>query len=674
MKREILVLLIATLLISPFLAAELGITEPKPVYNLGDKLFITVTDIIGSENGNLNIDLFCSNTTINLLKISARAFPIEGGQSYSIPYKYLTKEDLEVASTHLLIGNCHLRTELAGQFLETGTFQISKEIAVDVNFNKVRFNPGEDIELSIKAKRADGEPFNGFYKIENFSESQGAISDGAIEKSISVDSDKEAGEYFMKVQIYDLDADRNIRNLGSKELLVIVNQIPTDLKTSIATTDAVPGKPFKVIPTILDQTGQEMQGAVSMYVTNPDGDKIDYSLASGEEFELSFPTNATSGPWVIYTFTDTLHYEQQINVLGVARVEYTVEGSRLIVKNIGNVNYDGIANIQIGEEKRPLEVSLKMGDSKEYVLEAPEGEYNIKVNDGENSFETVGFLTGNAVGIKELGSGGLYNFSYIWIFIIFIAGSIGMLMINMYQKTTVVGEKRGFTEKIKGITKKIGSKMRHNKAESKVDTHMIDYTQKKQEMKDAESATVIQGQKANTTIIGVHIKERETFSEEVQDNIVKIIRECCGKEGVTDVRDDIIYLIYSPLITQKYKNDSQAVQVAQKVKDKLTAFKRGMNGEFHFGIGIHSGELVSKKEGIKLKYASMDTVFTTLNKITKQAENNILISDRIRKNMMRDLKVMRSEDIGSTKVYTIEEVINREQNKEKLQDLLRRSK
>lgn len=654
--------------------AELRVSEPNDIYNLGDKLFITVTDIKGSETGNLNVDLVCSNSTVNLLKLSARAFSSEGGQSYSIPYKLLTKGDLEIDDLSQIVGDCRIKTNLANEIIESKSFVISRSLNVNANLNKVVLSPGDNVHLNIDANRADGEPFEGFFKIMNFSAIEGEVVGGIVDKDITIESNMPAGNYFMNIEAYDLDLEGNVINSGSENLFVEIKQVPSSIEMGISDLEIVPGNNFKINPSILDQSSIVMNGTVSIYVTDPDEKKYNYNAVSGATVDIPFMMNATSGVWRVYAFSNGLSQETEVSVLGVERINYSFENSVLRIENVGNIDYYGVVDVTIGEITHNLELTLKKGAFKEYVLEAPEGEYEISVNDGENAYTGSGFLTGNAIGIKELGgSGGIKGLSFVWLFLVLLVGCVGFIMIGMYRKTKVVSSKTSFKDKVKGTGKKLISfKGKKGVIDTKKeDKDIIDLT-KKEEMGDAESTLVIDGDKVKTTIIAIKIKDKDAFTDEIQHDVVKIIKENCGAKGVIDVKEDFIYLIYSPLITKSYKNDLYATKVALNIVKSLNEYKKKMSGDLKFGVSVNHGNLVSKKEGVKLKYTGLENTFSLSNKIADKSEDNVLVPEKIRNGLMRDLKVTKVDNIGDVKIFVVEEIKNREVNKAKLDDLLKR--
>ena len=149
---------------SSFVLAEISISEPLDVYNLGDRLYVDANGLRGSETGNLNINLVCGNTTTNLVKIPAASFSAEEDQSYSF-YKILNKEDLEIVNFSEVIGDCQIAILLGTDATSTKTFSISNSVIVSASLNKDTYNPGEDIAISINAVKVNGDLLNGIIYI-----------------------------------------------------------------------------------------------------------------------------------------------------------------------------------------------------------------------------------------------------------------------------------------------------------------------------------------------------------------------------------------------------------------------------------------------------------------------------------------------------------------------------
>lgn len=89
-----------------------------------------------------------------------------------------------------------------------------------------------------------------------------------------------------------------------------------------------------------------------------------------------------------------------------SKVEFVIEGNKLIIKNKGNVVYTRDVKVKIGEEENRYTQNIPIGGQKIWVLVAPEGTYNIEISDGLNTFTKNNVplnspTTGNAIGVMS---------------------------------------------------------------------------------------------------------------------------------------------------------------------------------------------------------------------------------------------------------------------------------
>ena len=136
MKRLGFLFVLVIVLMSSFVLAEISISEPLNIYNLGDRLHISVDGLVGSENGNFKIELACGNRTINLVKIPARAFSIDEALSYPPFYKILNGEDLESENVSEIVGDCQVIASIGSSVASTKTFSVSDNVSVAVSLDK----------------------------------------------------------------------------------------------------------------------------------------------------------------------------------------------------------------------------------------------------------------------------------------------------------------------------------------------------------------------------------------------------------------------------------------------------------------------------------------------------------------------------------------------------------
>ena len=108
-----------------------------------------------------------------------------------------------------------------------------------------------------------------------------------------------------------------------------------------------------------------------------------------------------SSKWNVRAVYNTVQVERGFFVKEKSSVEFSIEGDKLIVKNIGNVRYTRTIDIKIGSEVKSYAQNIGVGEEKSWKLVAPEGTYDIEISDGENKLTRKSvqlFGTGNAIG------------------------------------------------------------------------------------------------------------------------------------------------------------------------------------------------------------------------------------------------------------------------------------
>ncbi len=675
MKRIFALLTISLFLFGGVLA-EMSISEPKDIYNLGEKLYVTLDGITGSNEGNLNINLICSDETVNLLRVSARSFSLDGTQSYSLPYKFLTTDDLELDILDTLVGDCNIVASLGSTSVSTKSFDISNQVNVNTKLNKLTYNPGDEIIFSIDATNVNGEPFIGYYDIKNFTLLSGEINGVEVTENILLSDNQKAGTYILTSKIYDKDANGNILNSGSKTDYFVIDQKATTLDLVISKLTINPDDNLTVNPELLDQSGELMEESVSVYVESPEGFVTTYTIKSGEYLDIFFESNASMGIWNVYTFLGDIFSDRyEIDVLGVAKLEYVIEGSVLNVKNLGNVVYDDVINVSIGDVNHTLDLTLGAGEIKQFNLQAPDGEYNINVA-GSNAGIFTGsvLLTGNSVSVKDVSKGsGWIDYSWLWIFLILICGGFVFVMSNKSKLKITLPTRKEKTRKINRFNFKKVSLSRQKKKSKTIKTRpvedgLIDIQDKKVV---AKSTLVLNGEKMNSCVLALHLSNYDDLENPAKNALANILKDISSK-GVIETKDDYVFAIFNPLVTKTYKNEMTTTKAGLKLVNELNNFNRKFKDKILFGAGIHSGDIIAEKSGRTLKYTGIGETFTLAKKISNLADGKLFVSDVIRKKLLRELRVIKEGEINKQGIYSVSEIKNREANEAKLKDLLKR--
>ncbi|MGC9309322.1 MAG: hypothetical protein ACP5D2_01340 [Candidatus Nanoarchaeia archaeon] len=642
MKKVFILMFLIFLLAN--VGAKIAISEPKEIYNLGDKIYMDVLLTPNQVKGNFEINLICSNKTINIVRMPAEpSFEVNEEQQYNT-YDLLDKDLLSNTT-----GECRLEATIGSERAETNNFLITDNIDLSVQLDQQDYNPGEVITLTIEAIKANGQPLNGFIEISNATAISKAIESGETIEKFAMPETTEAGEYNLHIKVYDKQ-DGKILNHASLTKSFRINQVASFIETSLSKLEVAPGESLDIGATLYDQSGKEMQGNIAISLVSSNNE-ISFSINSGEIHTIDFSNNATPGNWKVYSSFDEILQETEFSIKAVpkAEFEFIENSSILVIKSVGNAPYNKSVNINIGGNiSRELKLDILPGEERKFLLEAPDGEYDVKVSDGDSLLEKSLLLTGNAVNVKEAGLSSR-NYGFIWIFLVILLAGGGVVLFF----------------KFKG-SKKLKFKMpsRKNKEEK--------FENVKKEEGNAQQSLVLKGEKAHSCVLLINIKnpnELNENSKQTLEGLKEIVKK--GK-GVANIKEDEIIVIFSPLITKTFKNEILAVRTGEEVKKILEEHNKKFNNPIKFSLAVNSGDLIASKEDKKLKYTAIGNTITLARKMAEG--EGLLISDSVRKQMMRAVKVEKKGMIGKQAYYQVVKITDTEANQEKLKEILKRMK
>ena len=664
-------------LMSSFVLADISLSEPEEVYNLGDKLYINADGLRGAEIGNLNVNLVCGNRTVNLVRWPASDFSVEEDQAYSTS-KVLVSEDLEITNLTEILGDCQIILLLGGQTASTELFTISNEVFVSASTDKMNYDPGEGILVSVDATKANGYLLNGFVDVIGASSFSKAVGDGFVSETFSMHETVEAGIYSLGIRVYDVGSG-GVLNEGFANISFSINQVVSSVVVSLSDVEAVPGENFTIGVEVFDQSGKEIVGTVSAKILSPESEEIEIMIPTGGFSTFDFPINASAGSWKVIAMFDGIGEERDFEMIKSSRMEFNISESMLEIMCVGNWECNGSVDVQIGEESRRLELKMDKGEVRKFSLRAPQGEYDVVVSEGENSINQQVLLTGNAISVRDFEEEGIFRVYFVvWIFLIVILGVAGIILFMNSRKTKMFkgggdgkvispAYKSVSSVKSKAVSKTHGLDVKNYNYEDKT---VVDLT--KSGIGGAESTLVLKGEKHLSAIVALSVRNARTMGNHAKDVLIKTVEETKEFKGLVDLREDYIFIVFSPLVTKTYKNEVLASKTGIKILRGLKDYNKKFKDKIEFNLGVHTGELVSSKVGGKLKYTGLGNTISLAKRIADSDVGKLLVSDDVRKRMLRELKVVKAKEIGKSQTYEVSEVVDREANAAKLKNLLKR--
>ncbi len=220
------------------------------------------------------------------------------------------------------------------------------------------------------------------------------------------------------------------------------------------------GKTFELKVTIYDSNNNLINDEVSIILKDVKDTIIKETTIQSSNFEeIELIGGIISGEGkIIVKYKDSEKTEPffiKENVLA----KFEINNEVLKITNIGNTKYEKKVYITIGSTTGTKNPSLKIGESTEYRLVAPEGVYSIRISDGEtiltqNEVKLTG--TGKVIGVldetpsqRSPVTGGIRpensedtmigyfkNSKFVYVFVFVVLGAMILLTIERrYRKT-----------------------------------------------------------------------------------------------------------------------------------------------------------------------------------------------------------------------------------------------
>ncbi len=165
---------------------------------------------------------------------------------------------------------------------------------------------------------------------------------------------------------------------------------------------------------LLLEDGKQISDQVTIYFSDAlDRKQITKTVTSNEDNTLLIEDDFASGGWKVRAeYKDKTIESRPFFIKANVQVEFQIKEDTLVIINKGNTPYQKQIQIIIGDDITPQSINLGVGKTKELKLVAPEGNYDIKVTDGENTITKKAVYltgTGNVVGAydESLLSGGI---------------------------------------------------------------------------------------------------------------------------------------------------------------------------------------------------------------------------------------------------------------------------
>jgi hypothetical protein len=341
------------------------------------------------------------------------------------------------------------------EFNNVLTIEVKTELELELSLGEEQILPGEVINIIGRAtKKISGDEVSaGTIKILLDGEDyQTSFSGNEFLYAITSQSNIESYYHNIDVTMQD-----DYGNKDTKSLSFYVIPQPATFEINTGKTDFFPEEELIIIPSVFDQAGAVMSEDIEVRMYTADKKReIKEIIISGEEIKYDISKYATPGEWRVKAKSESgLESEIFINIAEVNELSTSILNQTLLVKNLGNVKYRELLEINItsidnfsttftkrtnllpGEEITiDLMKELRSGNYT-LLISNTNQDFNISINDDRDLLTRFGdFLVGvTGEVVRSKGSNPSMTSSYV-LLLLFLAGAFTMsYRIRSYKKS-----------------------------------------------------------------------------------------------------------------------------------------------------------------------------------------------------------------------------------------------
>ncbi|GIU68262.1 MAG: hypothetical protein KatS3mg001_112 [Candidatus Pacearchaeota archaeon] len=672
-----LVIFVGFLLLIPVVSSEIIFNQqPETVHNLGDKLPISITiKSLQEKSGFLEIRLICDGQESAFYK---NPFSISPGEEKKVETTLI----LEKRFIGELTGNCLIKASLNDEYKLSNPFYISSLIFLEPSFQSNEFNPGQNISISGKATKENKANVNGFIEVslndanKTIIKKESTINNGIFKFDFILPKNIKSGFYSLSFYAYEKDINNEITNTGRVDKNIKILQIPTNLELVFETKEVEPGKSLRVKPVLHDQAGDPIASSVFLTIKNSKNKIVEQvEVPTDSFFEFPIKYNEAPSEWSIFALSNKISSESKFKILEKESVDVKIINQTILITNTGNVAYNKTVLVKIANESLDIDVFLDVGETKKYIVTAPEGKYRVEVLTGNVVSSNEVLLTGKIFEVKEAPAKilSLVSHPWVWVFVIVILGFVVLILYRRGYKKAFIGTAPASTLE---IPKKRIEKTKVVSANEILNipmpqTTLIDYKTK------AEHVVSIKGEKHLVSLVTLYIKnfnEIKNEKEGVKESINKIIKIAESEKAIIYETGNSIIFILSPIKTKTFKNEERALKLAEEINNSLSYHNKIFKTKLDYGISISKGYIAAKVEAGIFKFADFGSLILNSKRLASSAKNSILLSEEMALSLKDFVKTSQVQTASGVKAYSIKEKKDYDKHSSFIRSFLSRNK
>lgn len=612
---------LVSLLILPGVWGALSLNQPEAVYNLGDFLSVTASVSSGSaQTDSLTLSLVCGTDTAILYKAP---LSLNAGEqktvSLSIP--------LTSAFVGTLRGTCTLQSTYGNDSVASSSFTMSNELLLTVPGALGIFAPDTVVTFNGTVVRKTGQPADGTVTYMNDAlglRGSVPLTEGVFMLSFTLPAHARSQAYLLSLAASEEDD----LNVGASSTSFHIGQVLKSLEIALNTPLVSPQETLTYTALAYDQAHDAYYTLLPLQLIDSTGAVYhEETLTSGTTASFLLPMTAPPGVWTIHADVNGTEVTRQFSVSTLVNASVTLVNGTLTITNTGNVPYNKTMDITIGDVTASKVVSLDVGASQQFTLEAPDGDYPIVASDGATSFSGRSFLTGNAISVTNPADQKLIsNVSLAWILLILLLGGVAAYYYHKIGKP------------------EYGSTAPTSSYSTRPASGSFTFPEKKTQMID-------RGERKPLPIVVVRVKNHPSVQGQIRSVIQQALGEASACGAIVQEQGASTWIAF---FTQKEGEDAvvlRAVQAAESIQGAFEAYNVKGNPQIDYGIGIHFGELIVEEQ--PFKYTALGNTLSVAKKLAEYAPKSVLLSDDAHKFIASTTRCEKIQDRNAWRLKSI---------------------
>jgi|GEM_PF-6690034 len=328
-------------------------------------------------------------------------------------------------------------------FLNLFNIVVNSNFDVTLNLDKTSYSPGDTLHLNGYVGVGSAKPLTNI-NIEFTFENQ--------VKNVALVSSKESfsftyalvpkirsGLHTLKIVATDEGG-----NYASKLIEYSVTPLPTTLTLSLNGTSYDPSEDVSYLATLTDQADEALQENIQVVLSKGNEILASGTTRTGTNGLITIPKDTKPGVLTLKVSGLGLTKEASVTVKEFKKLSAEVQGTNLVVQNLGNVPYKGAFDLLGNGEKKSTDVSINVGEKETIKLDKlfSPGSYTLDLPALGASFENVVIpkvtsffdsINGNVVNRIAFNTKGTTRKTLLLLSFLILICSIGYLFLRKWK-------------------------------------------------------------------------------------------------------------------------------------------------------------------------------------------------------------------------------------------------